>query len=93
MSNGWHHARIPALSAATNVTRWWHVTWRTQYHDCHGQTWAATNVWEPPVWIDGSYGELRGDTSQCGNCGSLQEFDFTAKRCTAEDGHCRLCDR
>lgn len=91
MSNGWHHGRIPATSNASGVTYWWHITWRTQRHECHGQVWGTADGREPPVWVDGSYGELRGDTVQCGNCGDLREFDFTAKLCT-EDDDCRLCE-
>ncbi len=51
--NGWRHARFSTNSRATYGSREWVVSWRAVGHTCGEKT---TDV--PPVWEDGSYGEL-----------------------------------
>lgn len=81
-TGGWHTARVHTRSAATGTVKLWDVTWRTQHAYCHNQPRpiiVADNT-HLPVWADGSYGNLRPRTTQCGTCGTVHTAHFDARR-------------
>ena len=69
-------AEITARSAATGTSTPRTVTWQTQTIDCCGQRLAVATPDAPPVYVDESYGEVRGRIAQCGTCGSLYAARF-----------------
>lgn len=77
---GWHHAQVVAPSAATGVARHYDVTWRTQRQYCHGQELDVADGTRVPVWVDRSYGEIAGWTTQCGTCGAVYTARYAARR-------------
>ncbi|MHB1731996.1 MAG: hypothetical protein ACYCU8_00810 [Ferrimicrobium acidiphilum] len=57
-TGGWRSVRVVTTSKATNTAREWDVHWRARNHTCGEKT---SNL--PPVWEDGSYGDLRSSVT------------------------------
>jgi len=75
-AGGWHRQRIDAHSAATSTIEEHEIVWRTQRVRCCGRDLSVASGDCAPVNIDGSYGEIRGEVTQCPNCGSLYAAHF-----------------
>jgi hypothetical protein len=81
-NRGWHRVILTAVSNATNTCRAWEVKWRTQRRTCCSSQGVLTiaDGEHLPVWVDGSYGDLRGNTTQCGGCGAVYAARYTARQ-------------
>lgn len=79
--NGWHYKALTTTNRTSGTTRTWLVTWRTQFHECHNQTWATWDGERCPVSQDftNDWGIPLPVISQCGNCGSLMQASYTLR--------------
>ena len=71
-------AIVDVFNIPTNTYHPFTVTWRDQTFRCHGQTWAVADQEHPPFYADGNQGRPHGSAHQCGNCGTIRVFHFTA---------------